>query len=69
VTHATPAQLDLPMLADKLRAAGTVTATPFLLRFGVGELELTIFRDGRAIIKGTDDGTVARTAYAKYVGG
>ena len=69
VTPATPAQLDLSLLADKLRAAGKVHATPFLLRCGIGELELTIFRDGRAIIKGTDDIAAARTAYAKYVGG
>jgi adenylyltransferase/sulfurtransferase len=29
---------------------------------------LTIFPDGRAIIKGTDDATVARSIYARYVG-
>jgi molybdopterin/thiamine biosynthesis adenylyltransferase len=69
VTPATPAELDLNLLADKLRTAGTVTATPFLVRCQVAGLELTIFRDGRAIVKGTDDATVARGAYAKYVGG
>lgn len=68
VTPATPAELDLPRLAERLRAAGRVTVTPFLVRLSVGELELTIFRDARAIVKGTDDLTVARTAYAKYVG-
>jgi adenylyltransferase/sulfurtransferase len=68
VTPATPARLDLSLLAEKLRSSGKVTPTPFLLRCQVGELELTIFRDGRAIIKGTDDATVARSAYAKYVG-
>ena len=30
--------------------------------------QLTIFPDGRAIIKGTDDITVARSLYARYVG-
>jgi hypothetical protein len=29
---------------------------------------VTIFPDARAIIKGTDDASVARGVYAKYVG-
>ena len=29
---------------------------------------MTIFPDGRAIIKGTDDVGVARSLYARYVG-
>jgi adenylyltransferase/sulfurtransferase len=69
VTPAAPAQLDLAQLAESLRSSGRITATPFLVRLSVGGLELTIFRDGRAIVKGTDDPTAARTAYAKYVGG
>jgi adenylyltransferase/sulfurtransferase len=32
------------------------------------ETEISLFRDGRAIIKGTDDETVARTIYARYIG-
>jgi adenylyltransferase/sulfurtransferase len=48
-----------------------VTTNPFLARLQVSgaDLELTVFRDGRAIIKGTDDPAAARTAYARYVGG
>ncbi|HRR57379.1 MAG TPA: NAD(P)H-binding protein, partial [Acidobacteriota bacterium] len=37
-------------------------------RFQVGELEVTVFRDGRAIIKGTDDLAQARSIYSRYVG-
>jgi adenylyltransferase/sulfurtransferase len=33
-----------------------------------GEHEITVFRDGRAIIKGTDDVTAARSLYAKFIG-
>ena len=40
----------------------------FLLRFELAPYELTVFSDGRAIIKGTDDPAVARGLYAKYVG-
>jgi molybdopterin-synthase adenylyltransferase len=71
VTPATPATQDLAALADRWQSLGTVTANPFLARLQVAgtDLELTLFRDGRAIVKGTDDPVAARTAYARYVGG
>ena len=61
-------ELDLPALAARLRAVGEVSLNPYLLRLRVGAQELTVFRDARAIIRGTDDFTVARSLYAKYVG-
>ena len=30
--------------------------------------ELTVFPDGRAIVKGTSDTGIARSLYARYVG-
>ncbi len=70
VTPASPGQLDLPAFARRWADLGTVTVNPFLIRLTTtaGELELTLFRDGRAILKGTDDPAVARGWYAKYVG-
>jgi adenylyltransferase/sulfurtransferase len=68
VMPATAAQLDLNALADRLRAVGVVQVNPWLLRLRVGEHDLTVFPDGRAIIKGTSDENVARTLHAKYVG-
>jgi molybdopterin-synthase adenylyltransferase len=70
------ARLDLAELARKLTGAAGVldlVQNPFLLRCRVpgsagSTLELAIFADGRAIVKGTKDATVARAAYAKYVG-
>ena len=35
---------------------------------GNNEYEITLFPDGRAIVKGTDDLSVAKGVYAKYVG-
>jgi molybdopterin-synthase adenylyltransferase len=61
-------QLDLAGLADKLRNISDVKQNEYLVRFASGENELTIFSDGRAIIRGTDDITVARSLYAKFVG-
>lgn len=40
----------------------------YLVRFRAGENEITVFQDGRAIIKGVDDLSAARSLYARYVG-
>jgi len=40
----------------------------FMLKFDVDEYEFTVFPDGRAIIKGTNDVEKARVLYAKYIG-
>lgn len=63
-------RLDLAALAARLRDArvGRVQANPYLVRAQIDSYELTIFPDGRAIIKGTSDEAVAATLYAKYVG-
>ncbi len=61
--------LDLPVLARQLAATVPgLRQNGFLLRFQVPPYELTVFADGRAIIKGTKDPAVARTLYAKYLG-
>jgi hypothetical protein len=38
------------------------------LKLGVPPYELTVFADGRAIIRGTRDLSVARSLYARYIG-
>jgi molybdopterin-synthase adenylyltransferase len=62
------ARVDLDALARRLSAAGEVKANEYLVRLRVGAHELTVFRDARAIVRGTDDPAVARTLYARYVG-
>ena len=61
-------QLDLAELRARLAPLGEVKSNPFALRFFAAPYEMTIFPDGRAIIKGTDDLGVARSLYARYVG-
>ncbi len=39
-----------------------------LLRFRRGPHTLTLFADGRAIIQGTTDATIARSLYARFIG-
>lgn len=63
-----PTKIDLSTLAEKLKNLGEVKQNEYLVRFKADEFEVTVFQDARAIIKGTDDFTIARTVYAKYVG-
>jgi molybdopterin-synthase adenylyltransferase len=61
--------LDLATL--KIRLIPTVEdvrQNDFLLRFRVAPYEMTVFADGRAILKGTQDPAVARSLYARYIG-
>jgi molybdopterin-synthase adenylyltransferase len=67
--HERRRQLNLAALGRDLAAGGgQVRQNDFLLRLQVPPYELTIFADGRAIIKGTRDPAVARSIYARYVG-
>jgi adenylyltransferase/sulfurtransferase len=63
-----PTAIDFERLAERLRASGEVNFNPYTLRFRVGDYELTIFRDARSIIRGTDDVNQARSLYARYIG-
>jgi adenylyltransferase/sulfurtransferase len=60
--------VNLEELARRLAPLGQVRANEFALRFTIPPYEMTIFPDGRAIIKGTADAGVARSLYARYVG-
>jgi molybdopterin-synthase adenylyltransferase len=60
--------LDLPGMANRLAGYGSVHSNDYLLRFGVEDFEITLFSDGRALIKGTKDPAQARSLYARYVG-
>jgi molybdopterin/thiamine biosynthesis adenylyltransferase len=60
--------LDLVALRLRLEKFGPVRGNEFLLKCALDPYELTIFPDGRAIIRGTQDSAVARSLYAKYVG-
>jgi adenylyltransferase/sulfurtransferase len=61
--------LPLADLAGRLASVSDITAqNQYLLRFLVDGYDITLFVDGRAIIKGTEDESVARGLYAKYIG-
>lgn len=68
--HERGRKLDLDELGERLRGAARaqVKGNDFLLRFSISPYEVTVFADGRAIIKGTKDPAVARALYARYIG-
>ena len=67
--HERRRRLDLAALGRRLNpAVAEVRNNEFLLRFRVPPYELTVFADGRAIIKGTRYPGVARSLYARYIG-
>jgi molybdopterin/thiamine biosynthesis adenylyltransferase len=55
-------------MSDRLSPHGTVRYNEFVLKFWREPFEMTLFPDGRAIIKGTTDTGVARSLYARFVG-
>lgn len=67
--HERSRRLDLSELGRRIEKTVTgVRRNDFLLRFRVPPYELTVFPDGRAVIKGTRDPAVARSLYARYIG-
>lgn len=60
--------LDLAVLRERLEPLGQVRANEFALRFFSPPYEMTVFPDGRAIIKGTTDPALARSLYSRYLG-
>ncbi|MDZ7638049.1 MAG: ThiF family adenylyltransferase [Bryobacterales bacterium] len=66
--HERQRPIDLQELGARLQSLGTVRANEFALRFTLPKHEITVFPDGRAIIKGTQDIGVARSLYAQYIG-
>ena len=66
--HERTRPVDLTALARQLAGVSIVRANEFALRATVENYELTVFPDGRAIIKGTTDPGIARSLYARYVG-
>jgi adenylyltransferase/sulfurtransferase len=60
--------VDFAEMSARLGAHGTVKHNAFVLKFWRDPYEMTLFPDGRAIIKGTNDTAVARSLYARFVG-
>jgi len=68
ISHRPPQPVDLQSLAGRLSGVGAVEVNEYLLRLDVEGVQLTVFADGRTLVKGTDDPSQARTLHARYIG-
>jgi adenylyltransferase/sulfurtransferase len=66
--HERQRPVDFAEMSARLQPLGTVRHNEFVLKFWREPYEMTLFPDGRAIIKGTTDTAVARSLYARYIG-
>jgi adenylyltransferase/sulfurtransferase len=66
--HERQRPIDFAEMDRRLQPHGIVRHNDFVLKFWHEPYEMTLFPDGRAIIKGTTDTAVARSLYARYVG-
>jgi hypothetical protein len=66
--HEPARPIDFTEMRRRLETLGVVRHNQFVLKFWREPYEMTLFPDGRAIIKGTTDTGVARSLYARYVG-
>jgi len=62
--------IDLAALAIRWQGLGPLVKTSFMLRLTLAEppIDISVFPDGRAIIKGTRRLDLARSIYARFVG-
>jgi len=68
IIPSSPMEITLEDLEQRLSRLGEVRLHPYMLTFRSGTEEISVFRDGRAIIKGTRDEAMARSVYARYIG-
>jgi molybdopterin-synthase adenylyltransferase len=66
--HERARPIDFREMQRRLEMHGLVRHNEFVLKFWYDPYEMTLFPDGRAIIKGTTDIGIARSLYARFVG-
>lgn len=68
ITQIKEGRIDFSAVSERLKGLTEVKQNKFLLQFNVEGFEVTLFTDGRAIVKGTKEAPVAKNIYSKYVG-
>ena len=68
IAPAQPVKIDFKQWEKKWKPLGPVIATPFLLRLDYGPYQLTLFEDGRLLVKGTQEPSEAKSIYSKLIG-
>ncbi|MGA3194670.1 MAG: ThiF family adenylyltransferase [Terriglobales bacterium] len=66
--HERERPVDFAEISARLQPHGSVRHNSFVLKFWRDPYEITLFPDGRAIVKGTTEPAIARSLYARFVG-
>jgi adenylyltransferase/sulfurtransferase len=66
--HERERPINFAEMQKRLEPHGIVRFNELVLKFWHEPYEITLFLDGRAIIKGTTDVGVARSLYARFIG-
>jgi adenylyltransferase/sulfurtransferase len=61
-------KMDFADIVERLAHLGEIEYNSFLLRLKIGEVEITLFADGRAIIKNIENENKAKALYTEYFG-
>ena len=61
-------KISFEKLKNKLESLGEIKYNEFVLSFKNPEYEFIVFPDGRTIIKGTTDISIAKSLFARYLG-
>ncbi|MDR3238028.1 MAG: ThiF family adenylyltransferase [Spirochaetia bacterium] len=68
INPAKKTELDFAALSARLASSGSVDYNEYMLKFSAGDIEISVFKDSRAIIKGVNDEAAAKSAFSKYIG-
>ncbi len=69
IRRADRARPDFDALESRLSPIGRVRRSPQLLNADLEDVSLTVFPDGRCVVRGTSDTARARSIYDRYIGG
>lgn len=67
VLNAGAGKVDFRRLGARLKKLGAVSSNKYMLNFRLDDIEIVVFPDGRAIVKGTIDQEEAKELYFKYI--
>ncbi|WP_051556320.1 ThiF family adenylyltransferase [Alkalihalobacterium bogoriense] len=68
ITPTTELNINFPLWEQRWRKLGRVIRTPFLIKLYYEDYQLTLFQDGRLLIKGTQNEGLAKKLYSQFIG-
>lgn len=61
-------EIDYQKIKDRLDGSVEISENQYMLRLSLSDCDITLFRDGRSIIRGVSDSLSAQNLYATYIG-